>query len=189
MKQHFLVSAAGLRSVLRRIFLMFSINDTVLYGTVGVCRVEGISEIALGREKKKYYVLKPVSQGSATVYVPLDNDSLLSKVRKLLTRGEIDAMIKNVTCDDVWVEDDTERARLFSDTVKSGDRALLISMIHTLITHRRKLSGVGKKLHLADERALRDAERLLCDEFSYVLGIAPETVGDYVTSGIDRAKA
>ena len=45
----------------------------------------------------------------------------------------------------------------------------------------------GKKLHIADERMLREAEKMICDEFAYVLGISQEEVPAYITSGLENA--
>lgn len=163
---------------------MFSINDTVMYGTVGVCRVEGVSELTLGRESKEYYVLKPIANGGSTVFVPLDNDILLGKVRELLSRDEIDEMLRNVDFSDMWIDDSTARAQTFGDIIKSGDRVKIISVMLTLSERRRSLSGTGKKLRISDERALRDSERILSDEFSYVLDIAPESVGSYIKDNV-----
>ena len=46
----------------------------------------------------------------------------------------------------------------------------------------------GKKLHIGDERILQEAEKMICDEFSYVLGISKEEVPDYIKK-VMREKA
>ena len=68
---------------------MLKIGDTVLYGTTGVCRVTGETEREIGGEKKVYFVLCPLSQGKCTVFVPKDNELLLKKARKILSKEEI----------------------------------------------------------------------------------------------------
>ncbi len=162
---------------------MFSINDTVMYGTVGVCRVEGVSELTLGRERKQYYVLRPISSGGSTVYIPLDNELLISKARKLLTPDELTALLSSEFSEE-WDDDSTVRSANYAEIIKGGDRARIIGIILTLTARRRSLSGTGKKLRISDERALRDCERILSDEISYVLGISPEKVMPYIMDNI-----
>ncbi len=163
---------------------MFSINDTVMYGTVGVCRVEGVEELTLGRESKPYYVLRPVSSGGSTVYIPLDNDVLLGKVRTLLTAEEINTMLTTSEFAEDWADDSTARAQHYAEIIKSGDRVRIISVMLTLSARRRSLSGTGKKLRISDERALRDCERIISDEFSYILGISPDKVTAYIKDNV-----
>ena len=45
----------------------------------------------------------------------------------------------------------------------------------------------GKKLHVADERMLQEAEKMICDEFSYVLGIPKEEVPSYITNSMKES--
>ena len=163
----------------------FGVNDIVFYGTTGVCRVDGVDDVKLGRETKQYYVLTPVSQGGSTVFVPTDNEVLLSRVRKVLTKSEIQNIISNLPADaEVWSNNPAERVRIYAEVLKSGDRGQILLSVRTLLTHRRALSATGKKLHITDERALRDAQRLLIDEFSYVLGVEPNEAEEYILSNI-----
>ncbi len=162
---------------------MFKINDTVMYSTVGVCLVEGIEDLTLGRETKQYYVLKPLSNGGSTVYIPLDNEQLLAKVRKVMTADELSSLL---SCDftDEWDDDSTARAAAYAEIIKSGDRSRIIGVILTLNNRRRSLSGTGKKLRISDERALRDCERILGDEIAYVLGISNEKAIAYIKENV-----
>ena len=49
--------------------IVFDIGQTVLYGSNGVCTVAGVTEKRVGSFKANYYVLKPVSANSATLFV------------------------------------------------------------------------------------------------------------------------
>lgn len=68
---------------------MYQIKDAVLYGMQGVCEVEDIAEKDFSGEKRMYYVLMPVYQSSSTIYIPVDNENSLSKMRKVLSAEEI----------------------------------------------------------------------------------------------------
>ncbi len=149
---------------------MLNLNDTVVYGTTGVCTVESIEDKKIGKVKRQYYVLKPMAQATSTVFVPADNDELLSKVRTLLSKSEVKEMLSRLSSEpNVWIDDDAERKLKFSQIVSSGNRRECLCMLKTLCNRQKELSEKGKRLHLADERIMREAQRLIFDEFSYVL--------------------
>lgn len=157
---------------------MLKLNETVLYGTTGCCIVDRIEDKRLGKEIKKYYVLKPIAQSTSTVFVPLDNERLLSKIRRLLSADEISTMIKCVINEpDIWLENDNERKLKFGEIISSGDRKACLVLIRSLRNRQNELSQKGKRLHISDERAMKEAQRLISDEFAFVLGLKPEEVG------------
>ncbi len=158
---------------------MFSINDTVVYSTVGVCRVEGIEKLTLGRETNQYYVLRPLSNGASTVYVPLDNELLLSRVRKVITSDELADLLK-LDIAPIWNDDSNVRSQMYADIIKSGDRVSIIGVILALTARRQSLKGTGKKMRISDERALRDSERIFGDEVAYVMGVPFEKAIEHI---------
>ncbi len=168
---------------------MLKVNDIVVYGAVGVCRYDGVSELKMGREIKQYYVFTPVAQGGSAIYLPIENETLLQRTRPVLSEKQIVAIIDNSFDDkEIWCDSANDRIRLYSDALKSGDFEQILLVARTLLEHRQRLSQTGKKLHLTDERALRDAQRLLCDEISYVLGIDADKAEKYIISAISPSK-
>lgn len=164
---------------------MFNIGDTVLYGATGVCQVTGKTEREIGNQKKEYFVLKPLSADKCTVFVPTDNEKLLCKARQILSREEIIDIIHRVpACDDIWIEDEKQRKETFSEIMHSGDRLRLMLLVRTLYRRSKQRASEGKRLHIGDERLLNEAERLLHNEFSAVLGISADSVADFITENI-----
>lgn len=160
---------------------MLKLKEMVMYGTTGVCIVEKIEERKIGKELKNYYVLKPVAQATATVLLPADNENLLMKVRKVLTADEVMGIIGAVVSEpDVWVENDAERKLKFSEIVSSGNRKAFLILLRTLYNRQSFLSDKGKRLHLADERFLKETQRLVFDEFSIALNISLENIGAFI---------
>lgn len=132
-------------------------------------------------------MLKPVSQDKSTVFVPTDNEALRAKMRKILTADEIDAIIAEVkTLPDVWEENDVLRREKYSEIIHSGDRKRVMLLIRTLYTVQQQRYKEGKRLHLSDERFLAEAERLLYDEFSTVLGIKNSDVVPYIIEKTEK---
>ncbi len=162
---------------------MVAIGATVLYGMDGVCTVTDITTRTFQKETLEYYVLTPVHDGRSTIYVPTASEAALMKMRPILSADEIRAIIADLpqsACTD-WITDENARRAHFKSILLSGDRREIIRMIKTIYLHGQEQKASGRKLHHADEVAMKDAEALLYDEFAYVLGIRPDEVLPFIT--------
>ena len=152
---------------------MFQEKDVIMYGTQGMCRIEGIEEKNLGGGQKRYYVLKPIGDKGATIYAPTDNAHVLKKMRRLLTREEIDALIDSMGDNGGnWIENENERKERYKSILESGDHLPMIRMLQAIYAHKQAREAEGKRLHLSDERFFKDAEQSLYNEFRYVLQLS-----------------
>lgn len=64
-------------------------GDRVVYGIHGVCRVVDVESRVIDRKTMEYYVLEPAGQEDAKFYVPTRNPAAVAKMRKVLTKEEI----------------------------------------------------------------------------------------------------
>ena len=87
-----------------------------------------------------------------------------------------------------WIEDDAERKEQYGAILHSGDRKALALLIRTLYLHRQALKASGRKFHAADEQILERAQKLLHEEFAYVLNIQPEEVPLFITRQLEAAE-
>lgn len=157
----------------------------VVYGVHGVCSIIDVEVQRVDRKKVEYFVLEPKEQLGARYYVPTQNQVALSKLNPLLSKEELeDLLSSNVTQADVWLPDENLRKQKYRELINSGDRAALISMIRSLLAHRKSQLASGRKFHLCDENFLRYAQKQLSSEFSVVLGIPQDEVGQYIMSRI-----
>lgn len=162
---------------------MFKINDYIIYGNVGVCKVLDITrESIMKGEEKEYYVLNPIySKHSKTtvIKIPTDNDKIF--MREIISKDEVDSLIKNIPNQEViWVDNDRERSEEFKAMIKSADCHDLITVIKSIQLHKEKKKSVNKKACKSDEEILKLAEKMLHQEFAAVLGIKPEEVKKYI---------
>jgi len=166
---------------------MFDVGETVLYGTEGVCRVDRVECVNMGDGPREYYVLKPVFRPGNTVFVPASSEKLTHRMRKILSAQEIQEIINGVCAEEMcWSENENERKNRYGQILESGDRRACLNMIKTLYLRKHAAGARGKKLHLCDEAFLKDAERLLCDEFGLVLGIEPDKVPAYIQNRVEK---
>ena len=70
---------------------MFKKGEYILYGTVGVCQVEGISKPDFSNNDKVYYSLVPKFDQDTTIYIPVDSPKV--KMREIMTRQEAEQFI------------------------------------------------------------------------------------------------
>ena len=151
---------------------MFQVNDVIIYGMQGVCKITGTEEKIISRKRRTYYVLKPVRDEASTVFVPTDNACVLGKMRRLLTKDEIYRLVASTPEENTtWETDENIRRELFKDILAKGDPAELMKMLKVIYAHKQAREAAGKRLHMSDERFFKDAEQILYNEFQYVLDI------------------
>lgn len=160
---------------------MLKIGETVQYSGNGVCVVEDIRNENFGSGNEKYYVLRPISSGYNTFYIPVDNGKMLSKIRKVLSVEEVNEIIKGMPESDFeWIENDLERKEVYKKIIFGGDCREIVRVIKAIYFRGEALKEQGKKLHMVDEHMLKDAENLLYDEFAAVLKIKKEEVLPFI---------
>lgn len=158
----------------------YSVGDCIHYGAHGICRVVGSEMKELGREKKEYYLLTPISQEHIRLYLPKDADPERVKVRQILSSEEIFALVEQEkgNCGK-WIHDSKLRRETYNKILRSGDTAGLMSMLKTIHAHQEELPQ-GKSLPMSDLELMRSAEKLLFNEFGYVLHMEKEQVLPFI---------
>jgi len=160
---------------------VFQCGDLVIYGAHGVCNIVGIEKQKLGKKYVEYYVLQPKDAAGSRFYVPTQNETAVSKLRKVLTKDEVTELLRSdAVRQSVWIDDENLRKQRYKELISGSDKAALVSMVHCLIQHREQQMAAGRKFHLCDENFLRDAQKLLGGEFSLALNIPENEVEDAV---------
>lgn len=150
---------------------MYSIGDTVIYGTEGICEVTDITVMSFGGEKSEYYILTPISKRQNTIYAPTDNDKIKKRMRSILTSKQARKLIDSLPMEPMeWIENSHERQDAFKNVLLCGSPEEVFSMLTALYKKQNEQEAIGKKLHASDERFMRDGERMLFSELAYALG-------------------
>ncbi len=156
---------------------MYKINDVVVYGTEGICTITDIAEMKFGGERSEYYILSPVTKAENTVYVPKNNEKVLNRMRRIISRDEAERLLDSMPVTPMeWIVNDRERQAAYKEILLCGKPEDVLGMVSSLYTRQAEQLAVGKKLHASDERFLRDAERMLFNEIGYALGITSSDV-------------
>ena len=160
---------------------VYQSGECVVYGVHGVCRVIGKEKQLVNRKRTEYLVLEPIGHGESRFYLPVANETAMGKLRPVLTREALCALLDSEEIrEDNWIADENLRKQYYRELITSGDRRELMRMVHTLYGYRVAQQTAGKKFHLCDDNFLRDAEKLLASEISLVLDKSQEDARQYL---------
>ena len=159
-------------------------GKNVVYRTE-ICRVEGCeTKCADGVNPRQYCVLAPVNSRSARYYIPVETAP--GKLRELLTKDEILDLIKGMGAADEWGSNPALRKQQQSEIMSGGDYRRIAAMLRGIYLEKQRREAAGKRLNSTDERTMRAAEDMINGEFSFVLGIKPEEVPEFICREIQR---
>lgn len=160
---------------------MFKRADKVIYGETGVCIVEDICEKEfIKRQKKLYYILRPVFSNGNIIYAPAENNKI--PMRKVITKAQAEKLIKEIpsiinnaeNTDDLGYED-------YKNVIISHNPNKLVELTAKIYNKKKAVKLQNKRLNAIDEKYLKIAENLLFGELAEALEIPIEKVKDYIS--------
>ena len=156
---------------------MYSIGDTILYNPSGVCTVEDIREEDLMGNEMEYYILKPCFNNGSTIYVPVSNETLVSRMKDLLPVKDVKKLISGEIASSVsWVDDSKKRTVEYNEIIAQNNRADMIQIVRLLLKHKQDVALTNHKFYSSDEKILVTAKRLISEEFAMVLDTTLESI-------------
>jgi len=162
----------------------YEVGAHIRYGGVGICLIARIEEVPYpgDRPTRLCYVLKSVTKAGMEITVPLDHEVLCAKIQPIRTKKEIEALIADAVSQEPqeWQSVRKLRTTEFRRVISGGDAAELMQLIRCIWERRKHLHKTGKHLSAADDNALKDAERILVDEFSFSLNLPAGEVNRYL---------
>lgn len=162
---------------------MFKINDYVVYGSNGVCRVQDIEKMSLRNQELEYYILSPVYNDKMTIKTPVNNKNVL--MRELMSKNEVMSLIQGISKNEtVEIEDARKKIQEYKAIIKRGNAEELIKVINSIRLEEREKESLGKKLNKTDEDIMLIAWKQLHQEMAIVLEINVDEVEDYIRNNI-----
>lgn len=154
---------------------MFNIGDAVIYANTGLCVIKDIrTEDFLG-EKQLFYVLDPVYSKGSTIFSPVENSKMV--IRSVVSKKELSQVLSvEVDPEKSWIENSHERRNYYSNVLRNCVLSDTLAAVRSLSYRKNNKKTSGKKLHMADEKALVDLEKMLYGEIAYVLDISYDEV-------------
>lgn len=160
---------------------MYQVGELLVYGVHGVCRVLDEEQRTVDRKKVTYLVLEPIGQEGAKFLVPTHNAAAMAKLRPMLQKEELEALLESPEIrEEAWIADENRRKQLYRELIGSGDRERLLAMIQLILRHKEEQLAAGRKCHLCDDNFLRDAEKLIIGEISVVMEVNSEAAKTFL---------
>lgn len=162
---------------------MFKSGDYVVNSNNGICKIDGTVTMNTPNGNKEYYLLIPLNEPSAKIYIPLDSAS--RRIRYAMNREaamQLINCIKNIN--EAYIENEKEREKVNKAAISSCDPQKLVGIIKTLYLRRLEREQSGKRNTVVDERYFKLAENQLHSELSFALQIEKEQVIAMITQSI-----
>lgn len=159
---------------------MFNIKDKVVYGETGVCLIEDICEKEfIKNQKKKYYVLKPISSNGNLIYSPIENNKIL--MRNIISKRDAEILMKSIPDIAENIQGFTEfTVDDYKNEILSQNPKKLVELITQIYNKKKTVQIQKKRFNAIDEKYMKIAENLLFGELSEALEIDIYEVRNYI---------
>lgn len=158
-------------------YILFEVGQKVVYGACGACEITAITEKKIGKDTYSYYCLRSLINENNCVFVPINNDSLVSKMQKILNFEELCSLLEaSFKEDPLWIDDDKQRKDSFRLILSSGNRMDIIKMTKGISNQEQLRKAAGKKLRSSDEIFFKKAQNYLFGEFSNAINLKQNQV-------------
>ena len=148
---------------------MFKKGNFVINTNNGICEIQDIVTMNMSGTAKEYYLLVPVAEPTAKVYIPVDVAE--KRIRLVISKEEAWNIIRGIpSIESIWIENDKEREKIYKEALASREPERLIRIIKTLYFRKKERSDAGKKNTAVDERYFKLAENQLHSELAFALG-------------------
>lgn len=164
---------------------MFKKGDFVVNANNGICKIDDILTMNMSGTNKEYYLLIPINEQTAKVYIPVDMAS--QRIRLTMSKDETLQFIEEIKdINEAYIENEKEREKIYKEALNSRDPKRLVGIIKTLYLRRQERIEAGKKNTAVDERYFKLAENHLHNELSFALGVEKKDIHqiilDHLTS-------
>lgn len=140
--------------------MKFTIGETVIEPTNGICTMEGMRRMSVDGQEMTVYIFQ---SANAKVYVPADQIENRS-IRRPMDREEVKRVLASLK---VPVSPNRDDARLqysaYRETMKSGDPLKIARLLRDLFILDQQDDLKGKEKEIMEQ-----AKKFLTDEISYV---------------------
>ena len=164
---------------------MFQIGDFVVNTNNGICEIMDMVTMNMSGVNKEYYLLVPISEKTAKVYIPVDMAS--QRIRLAMNKAEALALIESIqNIDEAYIQNEKEREKTYKEALNSRDPKRLVGIIKTLYLRKQERVEAGKKNTAVDERYFKLAENHLHSELSFALGLNRAQITELIISNLNK---
>lgn len=162
---------------------MFEKGNYVVNANNGICEITDIITMNMSGKDKDYYLLVPIDEKSAKIYIPVDMAE--KRIRLTMTKEETLEFIQSIkNIEETYLENEKEREKFYKEVIASRNPKRLVGIIKTLYLRKQERIEAGKKNTAVDERYFKLAENQLHSELAFSLGIEKSEVAQLIISNL-----
>jgi len=162
---------------------MFEKGNFVINTTNGICEIKDIVTMNMSGTNKDYYLLVPLAEKTAKIYIPVDSAG--KRIRLVMQETDAWNLIKEIkNVHETYIENDKEREKVYKEALSSGDPIRLVGIIKTLFLRKKERIDAGKKNTALDEKYFKLAETQLHSELAFVLGVDRSNITELIASNL-----
>ncbi len=165
---------------------MYEVDDLIMYGSTGVCRILDITTQEFNNEDKLYYVLEPLYQ-SGVIYAPVDNKKVF--MRPVISEEEAKNLIDTIPeiHTEIYRNSSMQQLTKYYQSIIDTHKCLDLLKL-TKSIHQKKMDALAQNRHLGqiDKKFMKRAEELLFGEFAAALRISKDDVQDYIQKRLEE---
>lgn len=164
---------------------LYKVNDLIIYGNTGVCKIKDITTgEKIGNDKDQlYYVLQPLND-SCVIYTPVDTTVFMRSVISAEEAERLIDRIPTIHAQAVYNKRIHELTQYYESAIKEYSCADLIELAMSIYAKKQTAEQQKRRLGQVDEKFMKQAEELLYSEFSLALGIPKDKVQQYIESRV-----
>ncbi len=159
---------------------MFEIGELIMYGTNGVCRVEGFTRSPFDADdEREYYILKPIhDQSNLVIYTPVENENVV--MRPLLSLEKAKAFISIIgDISAITVDNERSRRDVYREALKTADPVNYVKIVKAVRHRREEFSR--RRLPDLDIDFEHSAYSCLLGELSTALGVSRDEMDEEIS--------
>jgi CarD family transcriptional regulator len=165
---------------------MHSVGDLVVYGTVGVCKVEaiGVPPVSAIDATRSYYTLAPLYK-DGHIYAPVDTCTFM---RSVMSRDDALSLVGRIPTIDESIFETSQMGLLkehYQALLHSHDCADLVHIIKSIYVKGQALAENRRSLGNVEAQYMKRAEEMLYDELAVALDIPRGDVKGYVEGAVE----
>lgn len=162
-------------------FILFKVNDFVVYGDRGVYRIASIGQLDFLDSNEKYYSLEPVCSDGSTIYVKTSSNKI--SMRNLISRQKAENYLSELReLDSLYDKDSRARDREYQDVLKNSECGKCLRMLKGIKQEEHRRLAIGKKLNADDDKNLKRVEKILLGELSVVFDSSVDQVKEKMSA-------
>lgn len=168
-------------------FTLYQINDYVMCGENGVCKVIEIGTPPIGGidKEKDYYFLEPIKGKTNIIYSPVGMEK--KTLRYVIEKKDAKKLLEEIENLEVVLEKkDNTRKEQYKQALSKYDCHEWMGLIKSVYYKKKELTKRGKKLHSIDMIYLTKLESLLYGELAFSMNMSKEEVMRMISEKLEK---